>query len=550
MKTKQEVTPEKLRGGFYTPPRLVAACLERVRERLPVGELRFLEPSAGDGAFVRALADPDWHPRVASVTAIEPLEIEAEKCSRALKSARLPGGVLVTSALTWSKETEATFDAAVGNPPFVRYQFISALDRAAIERLGARVGIEFAGVANLWIPLLLGTLERIRPGGAFAFVIPTECLTGCSATVARQWLIDWCDEICFDLFAPGSFPEVLQEVLILSGRKGAGKRLSPLPMRIVEHEPIGATEWTYLVSEAGNWTRHLLDPTHLEALQEAQSLPLARRLGDLVAFEVSIVTGANDFFSVDDETLTAQGLSAWARPLLPRMRHAPGLVFTAADRDAATAAGASVWLLDFSAASPDPMGEPGSRGYLEMGKRRALDTRYKCRIREPWYRVPGIVQADLLLSKRSHHWPRVVVNEAGSFTTDTIYRGRMVSTQRTARDVAAAFHNSFTLLSAELEGRSFGGGVLELVPSEIARLTTIVPQDSGRNLRRLDRVARADPNALVSETDRYLISRGALPADLVPLLAEARMLLAARRLDRNRRTPGTESEAFVTAAAA
>jgi len=55
VKTRAEVTPEKLRGGFYTPPPLVSACLERVRERLPEGELRLLEPSAGDGAFVLSL---------------------------------------------------------------------------------------------------------------------------------------------------------------------------------------------------------------------------------------------------------------------------------------------------------------------------------------------------------------------------------------------------------------------------------------------------------------------------------------------------------------
>ena len=166
-----------------------------------------------------------------------------------------------------------------------------------------------------------------------------------------------------------------------------------------------------------------------------------------------------------------------------------------------------------------------------------LPQRYKCRIREPWYRVPGVVRGELFLSKRSHHWPRVVVNRSKAYTTDTIYRGRMVAADRTAEDVAVSFQNTLTLLTAEMEGRSFGGGVHELVPSEIARLTTLIPAGVGKNaLRQLDEVARSDdPQAILDATDRYLIAAGVLPADLLPLLRDARETLAARRFERNRR---------------
>jgi hypothetical protein len=422
----------------------------------------------------------------------------------------------------------------LGNPPFVRYQFISKRDRAAILRLGARLRVEFAGVSNLWIPVLLSALSRLRRGGAFAFVIPTEILSGCSAGVARQWLVDECEEIQLDLFAPESFPDVLQEVAILSGRRGA-RGGSSLPMCVVDHAAQAARRRTHDVGDSGTWTRYLLAPPQLEALETTTCLPTARPLGELVAFEVSIVTGANDYFCVDDATLAAHDLAPWALPLLPRTRHAPGLVFTDADREVARAAGAKTWLLDFGAAKPDPLRTAGARRYLGLGEAMGLPARYKCRIREPWFRVPGIVRGELLLSKRCHTWPRVVVNDAGSFTTDTIYRGRMLTgAGRSARDVAAAFHNSLTLLTAELEGRSFGGGVLELVPSEIARVTTLVPRDAASLLARLDDVARAAPEHLIDETDRLLIGAGALPAELVPPLREARSLLAARRLDRNR----------------
>lgn len=525
---------------------MVRTCLERVAALLPGDtRLRVLEPSAGDGAFLRGLAEPAWRRRVGRVFAVEPLEIEAEKSRHALAAANLEGDVAVASAIRWAADCDDEYDMAVGNPPFVRYQFISPADQGAIIDLGRKLGIQFRGVGNLWIPVLLGALSHLRVGGAFALVVPTECLTGCSAAAVRQWLINECGEIRFDLFAPGSFPDVLQEVAILSGIREPAKQ-GVAQLEIIEH---GATarRWTYRVPDSGVWTRYLLDPPHLAALEEGQRLPAAEPLASIVAFEVSIVTGANEFFSVDDATLAQYNLEPWAIPLLPRTRHAPGLVFTRDDWNAARQAGARTWLLSFATARPDPLAHAGPADYLRCGEELALHERYKCRIREPWFRVPGIVCGELLLSKRSHLWPRVVVNEAEAYTTDTIYRGRLLTAKRAARDVAAAFHNSLTLLTAELEGRSFGGGVLELVPSEIGRLTTLIPRGIGRFLPRLDAVARAEPAALIAETDAQLIQAGALPADLVPLLQEARELLAERRFERNKRAVEPET---VTIAAA
>ncbi len=83
------------------------------------------------------------------------------------------------------------------------------------------------------------------------------------------------------------------------------------------------------------------------------------------------------------------------------------------------------------------------------------------------------------------------------------YKGRL-------RDFIAGFHNSLTLLSAELEGRTYGGGVLELVPSEVGRL--LVPlAPLGKHLRDLDNISRkaggqADSDdALVAGTDELLL---------------------------------------------
>lgn len=539
MKTRDHVHADKLRGGFYTPDELVDLCLSRV-EALTLGRssLRLLEPSVGDGAFIRGLCRSDLTRQVSHFQALEVVDTEAAKSSRLLADGPVEGSVRTTSAIEWAASAEEVFDAAIGNPPFVRFQFVNEDDRRNAGVLAQRLGISFTGVSNLWLPVLLGALSRLSLGGAFAFVVPAECFTGISAGVLREWLVRNTSALQFDLFPPGSFPEVLQEVVVLSGRvcdAGPG----PVTCTIREHGAAGQPAFVThrIPSGRGPWTKYLLSPSQIDAFSEATELAVVFKLGLLARFEVAAVTGANSYFSVDSSTLASFDLDQWSRPLLPRLRHAPGLRYTAEDHAAADAEGARVHLLDFSGdrADPESFGRPSE--YLSAGVESELNLRYKCRIREPWYRVPFIRAGEMMLSKRSHHFPRVVLNDVGVVTTDTIYRGTPKGPLiGHSGDLVASFHNSLTLLSAELEGRSFGGGVLELVPSEVSRL--VVPHVPGfaAELERLDAIARvqSDGDELVEETDLLLTKADVgLTQDLLERLADARLSLLQRRLDRN-----------------
>jgi len=537
MKTRAEVTADKLRGGFYTPPSLVAQTIQRAVALCgDRNDLRVLEPSAGDGAFILGLVNSGLAGRVTDVTAVELIAHEAEACRDAFAEADLPGRVVNDDFIAWRSSNDRVYDAAIGNPPFVRFQFVDDDTKALAADLAVSLDLEVRRVSNLWIPVLLGALSRLRDGGAFAFVIPAECFTGVSAGAVRIWLMRHCEKVTFDLFPPGSFPDVLQEVVILSGRRRSLRR-EVGTLRVVEHE--ANKEWTQTVpATADTWTRYLLEPAQLGALSEAAALPQVRQLGRVAKFEVAAVTGANDFFSVDAATLEEHGLHAWATPLLPRIRHAPGLVYAEADHAGLVAKGANAALLDFSSDRPDPAANAGATAYLRSGEEQGIHRRYKTRIRSPWYRVPYVRSEPMMLSKRSHRYPRVVLNEVGAVTTDTIYRGRLADGAPVdERDFVAAFHNSLTLLTAEVEGRSFGGGVLELVPSEVARLRIPVVPGFGAELPRFDAVVREceslESDSLVEETNVFLTKASfGLTSELLDQLEAGRRRLASRRLSR------------------
>lgn len=544
MKTLDETSNDKLRGGFYTPLPLVNVCLDRIaRLNGQRADARILEPSVGDGAFLRGLAAHPLSANVKNFVGIEITDSEAKKCRELGHLAPFNTAVVTGSAIDWATATEDWFDVVLGNPPFVRYQFIPASDAAATVRLGERLQLPFRGVSNLWIPVLLGALDRLRPGGSMALVVPAEIFTGVSAGDARAWLLKNFSQLRVDMFEPGSFPAVLQEVIVISGRRVDKHRRTPaVHVKFVEHfKSGGKRRWSHLVPKGTqSWTRYLLTSAQLDALSEARSLSSVRNFGEVAKLEVSIVTGANDFFSVTTDELRKFELHEWAVPLLPRIRHAKGLAYTLDDHEATAATAAKAWLLNFSENHRNPELTSVASQYLTYGERRGLHLRYKTSIRAPWYRLPSVRAGKLMMSKRSHRFPRLVFNAADVVTTDTIYRGNILPEYRGRElELAAAFHNSLTLLTVELEGRSFGGGVLELVPSEIARLAIPFPAPLRDSIPRLDRIARhaAAPeqqDLLIEETDALLCRRiPGLTRDLMHRLRGARESLANRRLTRN-----------------
>lgn len=538
MKVMDEITSEKLRGAFYTSPSLVEACLRRVTALLDTRKpLRVLEPSSGDGAFIRG-----FQPYVArgeitqpDITCVELMGSEAAACQEALRSCHLDGHVVHSSFFAWADKNNCTFDAVVGNPPFVRYQFVPERDRLLAEWLLRARGKELQGVSNLWIPFVLLSLDLLRDGGAFALVLPSELLSTISGGQVRAELIRHFHSLRIDLFPRDAFPDILQDVLILSGVRTNQAQ----PCRQVtfsEHTLDSVREWQHEVTNSGeSWTRYLLTADERAAFSTANALPGFHTLKEVATIGVAIVTGANEFFAVDEATIEKFDLQRWARPLLARTSDSLGIVFTENDHCAARRQGKKCWLLDFSEDRPDPMQFEKPAEYLKLGALEGLQERYKCRIRSPWYRVPQIQHGSLMMAKRAHQHHRLIYNQPCVVTTDTIYRGEMKPKfQGRETELVSGFHNSVTLLSAEIEGRSYGGGVLEIVPSELSRL--VVPlAGTAERLEELDALSRASggqrdsTDALIAATDAVLCR--AIPGygDILQVVASARHKLRKRR---------------------
>lgn len=540
MKLISEVGSDKLRGGFYTPDFVVDYCLQRLKSLMGATKIStLLEPAAGDGAFVRGLARTSGVLQErSSVVCAEIIPDEAAICRSELARAGLKGEVFAGSFFEWAHGTSDLFDAVVGNPPFVRYQFVSQQDRSLAESLLCRSDNYLQGVSNLWIPFVWVSLSRLRQGGAFSLVLPSEIFGTVSAGQIREHLVKHFSSLRVDLFPRSAFPQILQDVVVVSGKRSRDTAQSR-SVRFEAHAS-KAKSWHHSVPATDEpWTRFLLQPKQLEALAQAADILDFQRLGDIAQIGVAIVTGANDFFTVEKKILDSWDLHNWAVPLLARTAESPGLIFSRADHAAAARSGKKAWLLAFTDERPDPTSFVGPKKYLSQGEVLELHLRFKCRIRSPWYAVPNIASGELMMAKRSHLHHRLILNRAKVVTTDTIYRGNMKPPfGGRARDLVASFHNSLTLLSAEIEGRTYGGGVLELVPSEISRLVVPLLSTNGA-ISDLDKISRAvggqrDPtDALVQATDEMLCKQISGYEEFLQDVFEARMELRKRRFQGN-----------------
>ena len=520
-------TDQKTRGGFYTSEETAGLVLERVSILVghPADRLEVLEPSAGNGAFLPALHRVFGN-RIRRVTAIEILETEASECGGVAVRTGIPTEVISADFLQWRMGRPERFDVAVGNPPFVRSHSLDESTKRHMRMLHAALGLSYSRMANLWIGVILGALSSIRVGGAFGFVVPSELITGVGAQSVRDWLAVNAEHLRIEILSQGQFPGVLQDVIVISGkhRPGMGGAIT------VSDQATGDI-WTHPIRLGmPTWGPCLLSAGETAALDSARGLVPTSPMGAVARFEIGVITGANRFFLADHPTVEKHDLDPWAVQLLYQLRHTPGLVHTSEDHVAIREAGRRCVLLDFSAERPDPMDHPRVRDYILSGEHLGLHGRYKTRNRYPWYRAPHIKPGQLILPRNSYWHPRMIVNAARSVTTNAILRGWVRQPGLSPEDLTAGFHNSLTLLTAEMEGRTAGGGALDLLPSQVTRLAVPTITGLGAHLPSLDRTARTGGGDLVADTNALLSDIGKVPLDMWGKLESARKRLQQRRL--------------------
>jgi len=489
-------TAQKLRGGYYTPPDLAVFLAQWIKEIAPK---RVLEPSCGDGVFFSALAQIKGFKR----TSVTGFELEADEAIKArtraievgLNATKVHTEDFLQWALDHMNDGSVKFDAVVGNPPFVRYQYLPEPFQKRAELIFKELNLPFTKHTNAWVSFILASMSLLRHGGRLAMVVPAEIIHVTHAQSLRSYLGRECRRLVIIDPEELWFSDTLQGAVILLAEKkhseiekGEGLGMYPVKgrefLRLNPSTVFNAPQSINGKTVQGKWTRALLDLETRSLFDELEHHKEVHRFKDIAKVDVGIVTGANKFFLVHDDVVRDFQLEKWAHPMFGRSEHCPGIIYDDQQHAANAAKGSPTNFLWFNKNESTEKIDAALSAYIELGEQQELHTRYKCRVRTPWYTVPSVYSTEVGMLKRSHNTPRLILNRIGAYTTDTAYRIR-------TRDVGAeklvgCFVNPLTALSAELEGRHYGGGVLELIPSEIERLVVPLPKTANINIANLD----------------------------------------------------------------
>ncbi|HIE56289.1 MAG TPA: SAM-dependent DNA methyltransferase [Chromatiaceae bacterium] len=490
---KQKANGRKLRGGYYTPLPLAEYLVQwGVREDTK----RVLEPSCGDGNFVLALLQHQQnHPQFShSITAVELQDEELEKAKARAYEFGTNGTQLdwirqdFFEAYTNLKQDEP-FDLVVGNPPFIRFQYFNDDSRNLAFAHLRQIGYKPTKLANAWAAFVQLSVEMLKENGRMAMVLPAELLQVKYAHELREKLANQFAHIFLVGFQRLVFPEIQQEVVLLlaEGKREANSHTSDIHTiqlpdgaalltlddlnDAVAHVPAKHTR------KGMKWTSLFLDETAFAALDTAERAPGLTKLGQLAEVDVGIVTGRNKFFVLDKEKRDDLQAADYTIPIVGRTTALKTTVFNQTDFTKYTQQ-YPAFLLNLKGVAANTIPQP-IKEYVQLGEQENIHRGYKCRIRKRWYDVPSIFVPDAFLFRQIHRYPLLVLNEAGATSTDTVHRVRFKG-EINGRLLATVFFNSLTLAWAEVCGRSYGGGVLELEPREAEELP--IPYDDDLNI--------------------------------------------------------------------
>ncbi|AYA39353.1 N-6 DNA methylase [Xenorhabdus nematophila] len=478
MKFKADQTSQKLRGGYYTPQNLADYVTKWVLSKQPES---VLEPSCGDGVFIQSIKNNQCDKTI-KLSCFELFGTEAQKASDRCQTLGFDNATITEGDfLVWANNQlnlgHSLFDAVVGNPPFIRYQFLEKSFQEQAELVFKQLGQKFTKHTNAWVPFLLSALALLKNGGRMGMVIPSEIIHVMHAQSLRSYMGQVCSKIVIIDPKEIWFEDTLQgAVIILAEKKEQLEQLaegvgivSVNGFDFLEESPDELFNKTLGINGEtieGKWTKAVLEKTELSLIKKLISHESIYKFRDIANVDVGIVTGANKFFLVDNETIKQYGLEQYAHPMFGRSQHCPGILYDTAQHESNQAQGLPTNFLYIEEELKKPPVKV--KDYIQLGEAEKYHERYKCRIRKPWYKVPSVYSTEIGMLKRCHEAPRLILNQVGAYTTDTAYR--VSSTFTSAENLVCSFLNPLTAITAELEGRYYGGGVLELVPSEIEKL--------------------------------------------------------------------------------
>lgn len=529
-------------GAFYTHPEVVRFLLEWGVDG-EVGSV--MDPSCGDGRFL-AVAE---RLGVARLVGCDVSESALAATREVLAAAEPPAELIRSDFFEIEPSALEAVDLVVGNPPFIRYQRFSGRSRTKALESAMRLGVRLTRLTSSWAPFVLHAMRFLRRGGRLAMVVPAEITQTQYGLRTLRAVLENFSAVRLLAFEQNFFEDAQVETCLLmaAGLGGASRHVQLVPISSIEELQAsdGRTEVGVRVplerEAMSRFAEAYLSTEEREAWRAIRQRRDVRAVAALATVTNGYVTGDNEFFHRTRDQALGMGFpQRWLYPTVRSSKSLKGLHWDQKGLKALEGKGLPHHLLVPQEDLFMVADRPALERWLGEGEERGTPDRFKCRQRQPWWRVPGVQQADVLVGYMAGAYPRAAVNELGAVYSNSLHGLRLRDGEDPLK-LTLGFYSSLSLLSLEVEGRSYGGGILKVEPRELDRVLLPYPEMPAANLTLLakqvdDDLRRGDYSIAVQRVDRVFLTEAmGLPLDVIARLQSGRQRLLERRTRRSRK---------------
>lgn len=492
-------------GSYYTPNKLAQEMVEFILKRHEGKEL--LEPSAGDGSFFCNQMLKNFN--------VDSIELIEEK-ARYIKETYNVNSIHI-DFLKYCFQSKKKYDIVIGNPPYVNKKLLSEKQVNMSRKLYNEFNLVSNTFNNLWAAFILGAIKLLKDTGAIFFILPFEFLQVDYSIAIRNLLEIKFNNIEIFVFKDKVFKDIQQQVCLVHL---SNSEIKPyIEYKVVKgfdlEKPISSNK-IFKNKPLDKWTNSIVSDEEIELLKRLSSRCLS--VSELGHMSPGVVTGANDYFILENNVVKSKRIKRYVEPIISKSSHLRNVFILDEDIFANVSNKYSkVNLMKLNSFKYSKLPKT-IKTYIKEGEDKEINSRFKCKQREPWYRLPKDIIGDIVFFKRYDEIPRVIVNKVKCHTTDIGYNIKL-NYCYDEESVAFCFYNSLTLCLCEYHGRFYGGGVAELTPNELRKVCIPYKKIHHSQIKKLNKMIKdsIDIKTIVNYVDKIVFNNIAEENDIIVL---------------------------------
>ncbi|MCI0334651.1 MAG: Eco57I restriction-modification methylase domain-containing protein [Planctomycetes bacterium] len=473
-------------GQFATPPVLALDIVRCAVALLPKdGNLRYLEPGFGTGAFFSAVRCVAKERQIETAVGYEVDPHYGQAAAGLWRNTELSLKIADFTSVEPPSNDKDRFNLVVSNPPYVRHHHLTRQQKISLRhKIAQHFSIEMNGLTGLYAYFMVLSQRWMRKSGVGAWLVPSEFMDVNYGQKLKEFLVKCVTLERIHRFDPSQvqFDDALVSsavVLFRNAKPPANHRVEfshggtvcePAVSKFIDGEVLlSVRKWSQLTSRSDVAAKTAGEAT----------------LADLFSIKRGLATGDNEFFILAPEQIERLEIPReFLMPILPSPRYlSSDQVY--ADDVGDPLLGRKRYLLTCNLAEDAvAQGYPSLWSYYEHGASVGVKERYLCQHRRPWYAQEQRPAAPILCS----YMGRTVANKRSPFrfirnyskaTAANVYL--MLYPKPALQNVANKHPEVLDLIWTELraidfallkaEGRIYGGGLHKMEPAELGNVS-------------------------------------------------------------------------------